>query len=92
MSLMSQMAAQAIGVLARNQKSRAFDPNSPIVKDQTSDEKMPLDERVKPRIKTISGANAVVFQWGPGGFSDETNIAGSTGKTSARWGVTAWWG
>ena len=92
MSIFGQMAANAITVLASNKHQRPFDPNSPIVKDQTSDEKMPLDERVKPRIKTISGSNAVVFQWGPGGFSDETNIEGSTGKTSARWGVTAWWG
>ena len=81
----AQSAANAITTLARNQRLKPYDPNSPIVQDQNNDDPVGLEERVKARAKTYSGVTAVVYQWGPGGFSDETNIEGSTGKTSARW-------
>lgn len=88
----AESTASAITTLARNQRTKPFDPNSPIVQDQNNDDPIQLEERVKAREKTYSGGTAVVYQWGPGGFSDETNIEGSTGKTSARWSGVSWFG
>lgn len=82
----------AIAALARDKRQRPFDPNAPIVRDLSNNEYILFNERTKARKKTYSGSGAVIHQWGPGGFSDEVSIEGSTGKTSVRWSITGWWG
>lgn len=86
----AKQVSGAIATSFRNSRQKVRDDNVPIVQDQDNQDPVELIERVKPRFKTTSGSNAVVFQWGPGGFSDETNMEGSLGKTSARWGGVSW--
>ena len=62
---------------------KAANPNKPLNRSIHAAWEQPTDDANKTRLI----ASTVVYQWGPGGFSDETNAT----PQSARWGFTAAW-
>ena len=63
---------------------RPSNPNKPLNTSNHPGYPQTMDDNVKAPLI----ASTVVYQWGPGGFSDETNAT----PQSARWSFTATWG